>query len=138
MSEYNIFLFLGCGDIFTASSGSIKSPNFPDKYNNYEDCEYLIRLDPGKKMMLKFARFNLEKSDNCDRDFVKIYNVDTSGRRTLAKTICGGDSIPDFTSDRNLVDIVFKSDATSPYPGFDIRYIDADLLKSKCIIDTYY
>lgn len=92
-----------------------------------------MRLKPGNKITLKFAKFNVEKSDNCDRDYVNIYNVETNGVRRLANKLCGSDLVKDFESESNKVDVEFKSDGTSSYPGFDIRYLDSDTDKSKCM-----
>ena len=38
----------GCGGTYTASSGEIKSPNYPNNYPNDKNCEYRITLPAGK------------------------------------------------------------------------------------------
>ena len=50
-------------------------------------------------------------------DYLNIYNVGTDGIRTFAKRVCGSEEIQDFTSQGNHVDLEFKSDGTTTYPG---------------------
>ncbi|GFU96641.1 cubilin homolog [Trichonephila clavipes] len=61
----------GCGGILTTPSGTIRSPNFPDVYENNLNCEWLIRIHPDNRLMLTFKEFNLEHHQNCSFDYLE-------------------------------------------------------------------
>lgn len=56
---FNFAYFLACGDTFTAVSGTITSPNWPQMYDNGLHCEYLISR-PNDYITLEFEQFTLE------------------------------------------------------------------------------
>ena len=63
-----IWFFTGCGGAFTAPSGNIHSPNYPNMYNHDDDCGYLITVDFGHVVQLTFLDFDLEHQTNCRYD----------------------------------------------------------------------
>lgn len=38
-------------------------------------CEYLIKLTPGLKIEIKFSKFDLEYSTDCQRDYFAVIYV---------------------------------------------------------------
>ena len=58
-------MFAGCGGAFSAPSGNIHSPNYPNMYNHDDDCGWLITVDFGHVVQLTFSDFDLEHQTNC-------------------------------------------------------------------------
>lgn len=55
------FLFIvSCFFNFTAPSGTILSPNYPEEYGNNLNCVWLIISEPGSRIHLLFSDFDLE------------------------------------------------------------------------------
>lgn len=55
------FLFVvSCFFNFTAPSGTILSPNYPEEYGNNLNCVWLIISEPGSRIHLLFSDFDLE------------------------------------------------------------------------------
>ena len=45
--------------------GVIESPGYPLEYANNLDKTWLIEVQPGEKVLIKFVSFTVEKSSNC-------------------------------------------------------------------------
>jgi len=57
-----VFCRQACGGVYTAESGNITSPYYPDPYPNNKECVYIIRQPEGSTITLSFQRFNVEAS----------------------------------------------------------------------------
>lgn len=77
-------LLKDCGGILTEKTGTVSSPKYPEHYPTNHTCTWLISTNPGTIIQLTWLSFNLEKSFNCNRDWVAIYdknpNQVTSGQ----------------------------------------------------------
>lgn len=67
--EYEI---IGCVATFTDSEGTFTSPNYPDLYNNDMNCHWQIKTEFGRSIVLTIEEMDLELSDGCKSDFVKV------------------------------------------------------------------
>lgn len=111
--------YTGCGEELSGDNGTIKSPNFPNDYENYENCRWTITVDQGKRIKLEFISFDVENSADCVFDALRI--VDT----TLTE-LCGL-RLPDpYTSSGNTLVLTFKTDGSGADSGFDIRWSVTD------------
>ena len=66
-----------CGQtLFTESSGTIESPNWPQTYPTNLQCEYFIQLpDESSRIEISFSGFRIAGSyPDCSKDWVKIYD----------------------------------------------------------------
>lgn len=54
------FFLVSCFFNFTAPSGTILSPNYPEEYGNNLNCVWLIISEPGSRIHLLFSDFDLE------------------------------------------------------------------------------
>ena len=116
---------LACNQVHNSSNGSIKSPNFPSNYPNDVNCHYLIlSSDPAKRIKITFLQFRLEYAENCGYDSVRIYDGYFLNATQLGPTFgyCGNSVPPTLTSTGNVVLIVFASDKSITYQGFQITY----------------
>ncbi|XP_078450356.1 neuropilin-2-like isoform X1 [Lampetra planeri] len=49
-----------CSWNFTAPSGVLSSPGFPDKYSHYLECTYTVWAGPRRDLVLRFTHFHVE------------------------------------------------------------------------------
>ncbi|XP_023016013.2 cubilin [Leptinotarsa decemlineata] len=111
-----------CGGRFTASQGSIFSPNYPKNYNKNETCEYFIEIEDGHSIELHFEDVDLFSSTNCSKNYVKVHDGPSLAFPVLA-TICGNET-PNTTirSSYNHMYIEFMSHSFFTTKGFLAKY----------------
>ncbi|MGH0134647.1 UNVERIFIED_CONTAM: hypothetical protein FKN15_029245 [Acipenser sinensis] len=63
-----------CGGVFTAPSGEIHSPNYPNPYSVNVDCSWIINVDQGHRVLLTFNDFDIENHDSCGYDYLAVSN----------------------------------------------------------------
>ena len=97
----------------------IQSPDYPNSYPDNMRCIYDLNADYGK-IVLNFTSFELEASDGCKKDWIKIYNGSISSD-TLVQTRCGNDTTPYITTALRIL-IVFHSDMAVARKGFRIGF----------------
>ncbi|ETE58452.1 hypothetical protein L345_15826, partial [Ophiophagus hannah] len=65
----------GCGyTVLGPESGTFTSINYPHAYPNSTVCEWEIRVKPEQRVQLKFGDFDIDDSDSCHFNYVRIYN----------------------------------------------------------------
>lgn len=92
-------------------SGTFESPRYPLKYPNFMSCIWVITVPEGKRMKLNFQYFDVEWSENCDKDYVKVFDG-LHPTSILKKTLCGSSSNlreETYSSGRQMV-VQFHSD----------------------------
>ncbi|XP_048462936.1 cubilin [Rhincodon typus] len=109
-----------CGANFTASSGRIISPNYPDNYDSNLNCEYLINISDQRLIILQFEFFDVEGFLYCDDDSLKIYSGTTASGQPIA-TLCGF-LTPRPISSYGPVLLVFKTNHVNTETGFVVNY----------------
>ena len=123
----------------------VTSPNYPDNYPNSVERIDVIGVEEGLILALQFTAFDIEHSDTCFQDYLKITDGDGT---TLLKSSCGssserkarqgitisegpvqigGQSIgyslpPDVISSSNKVKIHFRSNHMATRPGWRIEW----------------
>ncbi|XP_054858631.1 complement C1r subcomponent isoform X2 [Eublepharis macularius] len=117
--------------------GEIRSPNYPKPYPNNNISTWNIDVPKGFKVKLKFWQFDLEPSEACLYDYVKI----TADKRDLGR-FCGqvgsaAGNHPgsrEFVSSGNRMQLSFHSDFSNEengqlvfYKGFLAYYQAVDL-----------
>nr|KAG5698141.1 hypothetical protein BaRGS_001736 [Batillaria attramentaria] len=84
-----------CGDrSLTGTGGMISSPNFPNDYDNYLDCEWLITVDPGYVVQVNSPVYSFEQSPDCMYDSIQIINGDTLWSARIVAPFCGSNDDP--------------------------------------------
>lgn len=69
-----------CSQNYTAPTGVIKSPGFPEKYPNSLECTYIIFAPKMSEIILEFESFDLEQDSNppggmfCRYDRLEIWD----------------------------------------------------------------
>ncbi|KAI4498132.1 hypothetical protein M0802_006618 [Mischocyttarus mexicanus] len=107
-----------CGGNYTSEHGSIASPNYPNSYPLNSECIWILNTSPGNRISITFKEFNIQKSDNCNLDYLEIREDNGIGK--LLGVFCGQE-IEQITSSNKLW-IKFKSDAESSAQGFLADY----------------
>ncbi|XP_014605735.1 PREDICTED: cubilin-like [Polistes canadensis] len=126
-SEFEINLQLashGCGGALRGFSKEIASPKFPKQYPNNAECTWEIMAENGFHIGLIFVdRFNLETSNNCDKDYVQVldwklkYN-NIHGNWTELGKVCGRNIPKTFNSTSNRMKVIFRSNEAIQGDGF--------------------
>ncbi|NWR90257.1 CUBN protein, partial [Furnarius figulus] len=114
----------GCGGVFQATSGEIRSPNYPQPYNNNTDCSWVIQVDHSHRVLLNFTDFDIENHHSCNYDNVEVFDGPNNEAPLLGK-LCGTQHPPPITSSKNLMYIRLHSDTTIQHRGFSARFTEA-------------
>lgn len=67
--------------------GEILSPNYPQAYPNYANETWHIQVPLGYGIHLYFTHLDLEPSQDCEYDFVKVLSVSLSEKKTRRQLI---------------------------------------------------
>ncbi|XP_068919944.1 discoidin, CUB and LCCL domain-containing protein 2 [Petaurus breviceps papuanus] len=79
----------GCGHtVLGPESGTLTSINYPHTYPNSTVCEWEIRVKVGERVHIKFGDFDIEDSDSCHFNYLRVYNGIGLNRTEIGK-YCG-------------------------------------------------
>ncbi|XP_782482.2 uncharacterized protein LOC577140 [Strongylocentrotus purpuratus] len=118
-----------CNHLAHHSNGRIISHLGTTHYADNKDCQVTISVAPGKRLFLRFDRFDITDSVNCFQDEVLVYDGTTISSPMLTGRLyglCG--SLPrqyrTMHSSSNEVTVRFiTDDVTSDNQGFAISYV---------------
>lgn len=123
-----VCLFLECGGLFTLSEGNITSMHYPNNYESHSHCEWLIRTEPSHAISLLFNDFDLQISENCSADVVKVYEGSEKRDDKVLLQVCGngnqngtGFGKPLISETSELL-VVMDSDDSFESKGFSATY----------------
>lgn len=107
-----------CGGDLTIENGhKIESPNYPQPYSAYKDCQWRITVPPRYQVALEFYSFDLEVHSQCRHDFIEVRDgIDAKAR--LIGRYCGNSLPPILASTSNRMFIRFVSDGSGVGRGF--------------------
>lgn len=113
----------GCGGLLTDQRGSFSSPNFPNRYENGLECDWVIRSRPNEKIRLIFSSIDIEASyaQNCYYDYVAIYDGQND-EASLVGRYCGRNTPPTVVSSGNFLLVKFRTDTSVVRGGFQATY----------------
>ncbi|XP_006159809.2 LOW QUALITY PROTEIN: cubilin [Tupaia chinensis] len=110
------------GHILTSSFDTISSPLFPAKYQNKQNCSWIIQAQPPfNHITLSFTYFALESSIACTRDFLEILDG-SDDDAPLRGRYCGTSMPHPIVSFSNALTLRFVSDSTMTLEGFHAVY----------------
>jgi cubilin len=104
--------------IFTEETGVISSPGWPSSYNDNVDFEWLIILNPGLHISIRFTDMDIEEC--CD--YVEIEYLDPAGNGTTTKQFSGTNLPTPFFIESHMALVRFHSDDTVVGNGFSLIY----------------
>uniref|UniRef100_A0A914RCD8 CUB domain-containing protein n=1 Tax=Parascaris equorum TaxID=6256 RepID=A0A914RCD8_PAREQ len=122
---------VGCGGIFNDETGTITSPNYPEKYFAHMYCIYVINVATDKRVRLTFDVFELEvvpNREDCAYDSVEVYDVyiNDNEHSEMHGRFCGTFMPPSILSTGSQLTVVFKSDRSVNGAGFSARWQAVD------------
>ncbi|KAL2097219.1 hypothetical protein ACEWY4_006426 [Coilia grayii] len=112
-----------CGGLLDRSSGSLKTPNWPDKdYPAGVTCTWHIVAPRNQIIELKFEKFDVERDNYCRYDHVAIFNGAEANEASRIGRFCGDSPPAPIYSDGNHLLIQFLSDLSLTADGFIGHY----------------
>ena len=138
--SYNLeyFCVSVCGGMLYASSGFIRSPNYPRPYRHGATCVWVITVPTGNTIVVNVNDLDIEASSGCRYDHVLIrdgYNNSAPQIARLCNTNIPGRPIK---SAGNTLYISFRSDGSINGRGFELRYTSGELHICKCCFTAAY
>ncbi|XP_070174673.1 low-density lipoprotein receptor-related protein 4-like isoform X2 [Littorina saxatilis] len=122
-----------CGRTFTALTGKIQSPNFPNNYDSNLNCTYVITAPVGSRITVNFSHMDFETSvinTGCPYDYIEIRDGD-NGTAPYFGRFCK-QTLPFVRrSFGNKLYIKFFTDSSLTHTGFNATY------KSERMDDTF-
>lgn len=110
----------------TQTTGTIRSPNYPQGYEINSQCTWHIQVPRGFRIKVRFRRqFDLEDSPGCTKDYVMLA---TSKQFRNPLIYCGGARPHGIITPQNAVWIRFRSDNGTTGKGFYISYMSVGKL----------
>ncbi|XP_035382269.1 CUB and sushi domain-containing protein 3 [Electrophorus electricus] len=108
-----------CLSNFTAASGTVLSPDYPEGYGNNLNCVWLIIAEAGSRIQLAFNDFDLEPP----YDFLTVRDGEQAGSgATLLGRFTGAEVPSHLTSNSNVLQLEFQADHSMSGRGFNISY----------------
>ncbi|XP_047426669.1 bone morphogenetic protein 1-like isoform X2 [Mugil cephalus] len=111
----------GCDHVVNSVSGTISSPNWPDKYPSKKACTWSMSTTPGHRIKLVFNEVDMEAHPECAYDHLEIYD----GRDVRAPSLgrfCGVKKPSPVVSSGNGLFLRFFSDNSVQKRGFEVSY----------------
>ncbi|XP_043549251.1 neuropilin-2-like isoform X2 [Chiloscyllium plagiosum] len=116
-----------CSKNFSAPSGTIESPSFPDKYPHNLYCTYIIQAPPRSEVILTMLTFDLEYDPlqiaptDCRYDRLDVWD----GLPEVSPLIgryCGSKIPAVIRSDTGIMSLTFHTDMAVAKDGFSAVY----------------
>ena len=63
-----------CGGILTEPERQIRTPGYPEEYEDEQICYWHIRVRYGQRIRLHFLDFDLEDDTSCMADYLEVYD----------------------------------------------------------------
>lgn len=118
-----------CMSNFTAPSGTVLSPDYPEGYGNNMNCVWLIQSELGSRIHLAFNDFDLE----APYDSLTVKDGETNDAVVIGR-FSGAESPSHLTSNTNTLRLEFQADHSMSGRGFNITYSSTSLSHSLLII----
>ncbi|XP_063696850.1 cubilin homolog [Culicoides brevitarsis] len=115
----------GCGGILTKPRGTLTTPNYPNAYPHDVECVWDIQVDFGKTVELTITDLDIENSNDCKFDGLKIT---TGGDLNLdVATLCHSDRVErKIVAHGHQMRVHFFSDSSLNHRGFSATYNTID------------
>ncbi|KAI6073610.1 Metalloendopeptidase [Aix galericulata] len=111
----------GCNHKVTSTSGTITSPNWPDKYPSKKECTWAISTTAGHRVKLTFTELDIEAQQECTYDHLEIYNGKDAKAPVLGR-FCGAKEPEPVVSSGNKMFLKFVSDNSVQKKGFEATH----------------
>uniref|UniRef100_A0A3P9HV78 Neuropilin n=1 Tax=Oryzias latipes TaxID=8090 RepID=A0A3P9HV78_ORYLA len=126
-----------CSRNFTAPTGVIKSPGFPDKYPNNLDCTIMIFAPKMSEIVVEFDSFDMEPDTTpppgaqCRYDFLEIWDGFPAVGPHIGR-YCGQTSPGRVISYTGVLSMTITTDNAIVKEGFSANYTIRERSHSSC------
>ncbi|XP_020788612.1 dorsal-ventral patterning tolloid-like protein 1 isoform X1 [Boleophthalmus pectinirostris] len=110
-----------CEHQIHSPSGTLSSPNWPDKYPSRKECTWDISATPGHRVKIIFSEFEIEQHQECAYDHLEAFDGD-SDTATILGRLCGSKTPEPLVSTGNKMYLRFISDASVQRKGFQATH----------------
>ncbi|XP_006894385.1 PREDICTED: cubilin-like [Elephantulus edwardii] len=111
-----------CGGTFHMAEGTFNSPGYPENYPSNIECVWNLVSSPGNQLQLSFITFQLEDSEDCNKDFVEIREGNATGH--LVGRHCGNILPFNYSSVvGHILWVRFVSDGSGSDIGFQATFV---------------
>ncbi|XP_077300380.1 cubilin homolog [Arctopsyche grandis] len=118
-AQYSV-LSTACGGELKSEEGRFTSPKYPSSYPPNVQCVWTLKPSPGNQVRLSISKFDVEESDNCDKDYLEIR--ENNGTGNILGIYCG-DTVPTNVTIGNNLWIKFSGDSDGSHTGFIAEYM---------------
>ncbi|XP_060950209.1 cubilin [Limanda limanda] len=102
-------------------AGVVESLNFPNNYPPNSQCSWTIQASIGNTINYTFTSFQLEASDICNFDYIKLYDG-SDENAPLIGTFCGYRPPTANSTSSSAITMVFRTDSTVSMSGFQMMW----------------
>ncbi|KAE8300348.1 Dorsal-ventral patterning tolloid-like protein 1 [Larimichthys crocea] len=110
-----------CEHKIHSPSGTLSSPNWPDKYPSRKECTWDITATPGHRVKISFNEFEIEQHQECAYDHLEAFDGDSDTAAILGR-LCGSKIPEQLVSTSNKMYLRFISDASVQRKGFQATH----------------
>uniref|UniRef100_A0AAQ4Q6C7 Metalloendopeptidase n=1 Tax=Gasterosteus aculeatus aculeatus TaxID=481459 RepID=A0AAQ4Q6C7_GASAC len=110
-----------CEHKIHSPSGTLSSPNWPDKYPSRKECTWDITATPGHRVKIAFNEFEIEQHQECAYDHLEAFDGD-GDTATILGRLCGSKIPEQLVSTGNKMYLRFISDASVQRKGFQATH----------------
>ena len=105
-----------CSYVLEGNSGVLISPNYPDSYPNNIDCHWIIHVDVGEQIQLRFNVFSLEERNHTD--YIRVFDGSKQTDALLGEFFGYNGVGIKLESSGNRMYVIMHSDARNTEKGF--------------------
>ena len=114
----NVKISGNCSGTYNRAKNEVRIPSNQGRYENNQNCEWNITAPKGRLIVLNFIKFDLEDSEDCKYDYLKI----SEGTANDGLKICGNKHISNHVSKTQRLHLKFVSDGNDTKEGFKLVY----------------
>ncbi|XP_072835368.2 membrane frizzled-related protein isoform X1 [Pogona vitticeps] len=122
----------GCGGVLSSLEGEFSSPNYPQPYPHLQLCLWHITVPVGHIIDLRFRNFSLESEEECNYDFVEVYDSAGMGTTSMMGRFCSSRVPPVLTSSQHVMTVLFVADEGIADDGFFATYRAYNATEKTC------
>ncbi|KAM3913947.1 CUB and zona pellucida-like domain-containing protein 1 [Leptodactylus fuscus] len=111
---------LKCGGSVRGYSGTISSPNYPNRHPHFAFCLWHLQVPKNTLLKLSFTEIFIEIDPSCRFDFIALYDGPNT-EAPLLNVLCGRTTI-DLQTTSDTLTLLFSADYANSYFGFNLQY----------------
>ena len=116
-----------CTRVITNTTGTISSLNYPEYYNNNDNCRWSFDFPFGYSVEFYNFYINIEQSNNCEADYLTVGD----------SIFCGFQTISNILSfEAEFGDVIFVSNGQNVQKGFRFDYKVKSPIERQCELDN--